>query len=511
MISVVKTGATVGIEGYIIEVEVDLTSTLPGIIIVGLPDTAVSEAKERIKAAIKNSGFAFPPQKVVVNLAPADIKKEGSSYDLPLAIGVLASAEYINIEDSKQTCLIGELSLDGSLKPCSGVLPIVIAAKENNLKKVIVPVENAEEAALISGIDIFPANNLKEAIEIVRPDSQKQPFKINTDDLFKQDPINYNIPDFSDIKGQEHAKRALEVAACGGHNVLMAGAPGAGKSMMAKAFSGILPPLEYSEALEVSKIYSVSGLLPPGKGLVTQRPFRAPHHTASSIGIIGGGKFPKPGEISLSHRGVLFLDESVEFPRNVLEVLRQPLEDKIVTISRAQLSVSYPADFILLMAMNPCPCGYKGDLYKKCRCDNSKVLRYWSKLSGPLLDRIDIQTEVTRLDEKEILGHTPTGKSSAEIRESVTNARKIQVKRFEKDGIVSNAQMNSRLIKKHCKLNDASETLLLTAIRKLQLSARAYDRTLRLSRSIADLEGSQNIEQKHIAEALQYRNLSYLD
>ncbi|MEW5820754.1 MAG: YifB family Mg chelatase-like AAA ATPase [Cyanobacteriota bacterium] len=508
MIATIMTGSTIGIDGYMIEVEVDITSALPGIVIVGLPDAAVSEAKERIRSAIKNSGFIFPNKKVIINMAPADIKKEGSSFDLPLAIGVLVASELLYLDNQKHICLLGELSLDGSLRPVTGVLPISIAAKENGIKKIIVPAENGKEASLVNDVEIFAVNNLLEAIEVLKENPEFKPLNINKDAIFEDYYHHLNLPDFSEVKGQEHVKRALEIAATGGHNVLMAGSPGAGKSMLAKAFAGILPPLEFSEALEVSKIYSVSGQLPSGKGLITQRPFRAPHHTASSIGIIGGGNIPKPGEISLSHRGVLFLDEAVEFPRNVLEVLRQPLEDKIVTISRAQLSITYPADFILLLAMNPCPCGHRGDAIKQCICAETKVQKYWSKLSGPLLDRIDIQIEVTRLDEKEIIGHTPTGDTSETIRNRVNNARQIQINRFKEKGIVCNSQMNTKLIKKYCTLNSESENLLLTAIKQLQLSARAYDRILRLARSIADLANEKDIKVNHIAEALQYRNIN---
>lgn len=508
MVATIMTGSNIGIDGYLIEVEVDIVSSLPGIVIVGLPDAAVSEAKERVKSAIKNSGFSFPNKKVIINMAPADIKKEGSAFDLPLAIGVLTAAEHININASKNICLLGELSLDGSLRSVNGVLPVVLAAKEKGFTKVIVPEENGKEAALIENIEIYAVKTLIDAIDALKEDTQQKPVILNKAEILKDQSNMGSLPDFSEVKGQEHVKRALEIAATGGHNVLMAGAPGAGKSMLAKAFAAILPPLEYSEAIEVSKIYSVSGQLPLGKGLISSRPFRSPHHTASSIGIIGGGNIPKPGEISLSHRGVLFLDEAVEFPRNVLEVLRQPLEDKVVTISRAQLSVTYPADIILMLAMNPCPCGHKGDDIKNCVCSNSQVQKYWSKLSGPLLDRIDIQIEVTRLDEREILGHTPSGEDSKTIRERVIKARKIQIERFKNHGIVSNAQMNSKLIKKHCKLDNDSETLLLTAIKQMQLSARAYDKTLRLARSIADLSEENNIEVNHIAEALQYRNIN---
>ena len=508
MIATIMTGSTLGIEGYLIEVEVDIISSLPGIVIVGLPDTAVSEAKERIKSAIKNSGYLFPGQKVIINMAPADIKKEGSAFDLPLAVGVLAASGVVDLDKEKNICVLGELSLDGSVRPVTGVLPIVIEAVEKGLKKIIVPKANGQEASLVGGIEVYAVESLIEALEVIKNNPEYKPLVLNRPETNDDNELISGLPDFSEVKGQEHVKRALEIAATGGHNVLMSGSPGAGKSMLAKAFAGILPPLEFSEALEVSKIYSVSGMLPPGKGLLPSRPFRSPHHTASSIGIIGGGNIPKPGEISLAHRGVLFLDEAVEFPRNVLEVLRQPLEDKVVTISRAQLSVTYPADFILLLAMNPCPCGHKGDAIKQCICSPVKVQKYWSKLSGPLLDRIDIQIEVTRLDEKEILGYKPSGDTTETIRKRVVKARQIQIERFKKEGIVCNAQMSSRLIKKYCQLNKESENLLLTAIRQMQLSARAYDRILRLARSIADLSDSDNIETQNIAESLQFRNIS---
>ena len=511
MISNVFTGAVIGIDGYKITVEVDTVTSVPGLTIVGLPDTAISEARERIRSAIKNSGYSFPMKKIVINLAPADIKKEGSGFDLPMAIGVLASGGDVDTEDLKESGFIGELSLDGSIRSVNGVLPIVSILKKEGLKKVFVPKENAVEAALVGGIEVYPVEHLCDVINYFNPDTinefKPEPFTIDIEEYLKNSEKEQGIVDFQDVKGQEKAKRALEIAAAGAHNILMVGTPGAGKTLMAKSFPGILPPLELVEAIELSKIYSVAGLLGRNTPLVTMRPFRSPHHSASSVGIIGGGANPKPGEISLAHRGVLFLDEVVEFPRQVLEVLRQPLEDGNVVISRAQLSVKYPADFMLLAAMNPCPCGYYGDTIKQCSCSEFVAQRYWSRLSGPLLDRIDIQIDVPRLNQEELLNHSPSGESSKTVRERVVKARAIQIKRFKDDGIISNSQMTPKLIKKYCKLDSNSENLLKNAINKLNLSARAYDRILKLARTIADLQNKNNIESSHIAEAVQYRNL----
>lgn len=514
MISNVFTGSVVGIEGYKITVEVDTSSSIPGLTIVGLPDAAVSEAKERIRSAIKNSGYSFPTKKIVINLAPADIKKEGSGFDLPMAVGVLASNMDIDVKTLKNIGFIGELSLNGSVRGVSGVLPIVSSLKKEGIKKILVPKENAVEAALIEGIKVYPVENLTDVVEFLNPSAipefKIEQFIINIDEYLKSSCVGQTSVDFQDIKGQEKAKRALEIAAAGGHNVLMVGTPGSGKTLLAKSFPGILPPLELVEAIELSKIYSVAGLLDKNTPLVTIRPFRAPHHSASSVGIIGGGGNPKPGEISLAHRGILFLDEVVEFPRNVLEVLRQPLEDGTVVISRAQLSVKYPADFMLLAAMNPCPCGFYGDSTRECSCNDFQVKRYLSKLSGPLLDRIDIQIDVPKLKEEELLNHVPSGETSKTVRERVIIARKLQVERFKKENIVSNAQMMPKQTKKYCKLNLDCENLLKMAISKFNLSARAYDRILKLSRTIADLSGSENIESPHISEAIQYRNLDRL-
>lgn len=501
------TGSVLGIDGYVVTAEVDISATLPGMAIVGLPDAAVSESRERIRSAIKNSGFHFPTKKIVINLAPADIKKEGSGFDLPMAMGVLAESGIVETEMLAETGFIGELSLDGGIRAVNGALSIASALKDAGIKRFVVPEENAAEAALIDGIQVYAAKTLADAVTLINNKFNGiKPYTVDMSKYLENSEFKA-LCDFKDVKGQQQAKRALEIAAAGGHNILMCGTPGSGKTLLAKCFSGILPPLELSEALELTKIYSVSGLLEKGTALMNTRPFRSPHHSASSVGIIGGGSSPKPGEISLAHRGVLFLDEAVEFPRNVLEVLRQPLEDRTVTISRAQLSVKYPADFIMLAAMNPCPCGHYGDTQKQCSCSEFQSKRYWAKLSGPLLDRIDIQIDVPRLKEDELINQTVEGEPSSVVRERVVRAREVQVKRYAKDGIVSNAQMTPALIKRYCKLDSACENLLRNAINRLNLSARAYDRILKLARTIADLNGHKEINASHIAESIQYRSL----
>lgn len=510
MVSHVITATVQGIEPYKIDVEIDLVQSIPGITIVGLPDTAVNEAKERVRSAIKNAGFLFPNKKVVINLAPADLKKEGTNYDLPMAMGVLAEDGILDGGLLKDTAFIGELSLDGSLRAVNGILPIVAGLKDFGVKTVIVPEKNAKEAALIPDICVLSAKRLEDVVNHFSPDENcRKPLErceVDIEDYLNEYTTTNYPYDFKDIKGQAKAKKALEISAAGGHNLLMTGPPGSGKTLLSKTFASILPPLELEEAIELTKIYSVSGMLEPESPLVNKRPFRSVHHSASAVGIIGGGSHPKPGEITLAHRGVLFLDEIVEFPRNVLEVLRQPLEDGEVVITRAQQRIKFPADFILLAAMNPCPCGYLGDTQKHCTCSEFQVQRYRSRLSGPMLDRIDIQIEVPRLSEAELLNKDFKSESSEQIRSRVVKARKLQTARYKGYPIFTNSELTPELIKKFCKLDEKSETLLKTAIARFNLSGRAYDRIVKLARTIADLENSENIESSHVAQALQYRS-----
>lgn len=504
MVNKVKTGTVIGIDAYEVIVETDVTNSLPGMSIVGLPDTAVNEARDRVKSAIKNSGYTFPSKKVVINLAPADIKKAGTSFDLPIAIGILTEEETIEAEKTKDYAFIGELSLDGELRGVNGVLPLVLGLKEAGIKNIFVPEPNAKEAALIDGINIYPAEYLTDVVNHFT-DTKIKPFKIDIQKyLSEQNNIDYTF-DFKDVKAQQKAKKALEIAAAGGHNMLMTGSPGSGKTLMAKCFASILPPLTLDEALELTKIYSVCGLLSTDEPLMTKRPFRGVHHTASANGIIGGGSNPKPGEITLAHRGVLFLDEMVEFPRAVLEVLRQPLEDGEIVISRATHSIKYPAKFILLGAMNPCPCGYLGDKEKQCTCSEYQINRYNNKLSGPLLDRIDLQVDVPRLTSEELLNTNSDAEDSASIRKRVIKAREIQLKRYKNEGILTNSELTSKLVKKYCKIDTHTAEILKVAVVKYQLSGRKYDRILKLARTIADLAGSENIQQIHLMQALQYR------
>ena len=505
MVNKVTTATVIGLDAYKITVEIDVINSLPSISIVGLPDTAINEARDRVRSAIKNSNYTFPAKKVVVNLAPADIKKVGTNFDLPIAVGILTEEETIDAEKIKDYAFIGELSLDGAIRGVNGVLPIVLGLKKAGIKNVVVPDKNANEAALVEGINIFGESHLTDVVNHF-VESPLKITKIDINEYLKIKQDEEFIYDFKDVKGQKKAKKALEIAAAGGHNLLMSGSPGSGKTLMAKCFASILPPLELSEALELTKIYSISGLLSSDEPLMTKRPFRSVHHTASANGIIGGGSNPKPGEITLAHRGVLFMDEIVEFPRQVLEVLRQPLEDAKVVISRTNHSITYPAKFMLLAAMNPCPCGYLGDKEKQCTCTEFQISRYLSRLSGPLLDRIDLQIEVPKLTSDELLNSAKSEESSADIRKRVINARKIQTERYKNDGILTNSELTPKLIKKYCKIDNETEKIFKTAIIKYQLSGRKYDRILKLARTIADLENSMDIKQNHLMQALQYRS-----
>lgn len=498
------TATTQGLDAYKIEVEVDVINSLPGISIVGLPDNAVSEAKERIRSAIKNSGYTFPKGKVVINLAPADIKKEGTFFDLPMVMCILQEEGVIDSESIKDVAFIGEVSLDGSLRGVNGILPIVTGLYDCGITTVFVPSENAKEAALVQGMKVFGASHLSDVVNHFT-ESPITPTVVDIEKFLNASQNEDYIYDFKDVKGQQKAKKALEIAAAGGHNVLMSGSPGSGKTLMAKCFASILPPLELDEALELTKIYSISGLLSKDEPLMTKRPYRPVHHTASAIGIIGGGSNPKPGEITLAHRGVLFLDEMVEFPRNVLETLRQPIEDGYVVISRAKTTINYPSKFMLIGAMNPCPCGFLGDVEKQCTCTDVQIQRYKSKLSGPLLDRIDMIIDVPRLTADELLNINEPSESSAQIRERVTRARKIQVERYKNEGIFTNSELTSNLIEKYCFLDDDGQKLMKMAAVKYQLSGRKYTRVLKLARTIADLSGDENIKTIHLSQALQYR------
>lgn len=496
-------GALLGLEASLVEVQCDVARGLPSFIIVGLPEKEVQESRERIRSAINNAGYEFPTKRITINLAPADVRKEGVGLDLPLALTILQATGQLEAGQSDGCLFLGELSLDGRLRAVKGVLPIALAAQEAGIKRVVLPAANALEAALIEGLEVLPSESLQETIAYLNGELLLKPFQFDRLNYFKAEvPAG---PDFNEIHGQEQAKRALEIAAAGGHNVLMIGPPGSGKSMLARRIPTILPSLSLKEALEVTKIYSVMGLLSPERPLICQRPFRSPHHTISYAGMVGGGHgFPKPGEISLAHHGVLFLDELPEFSRDVLETLRQPLEDRRITISRAVTAVTFPANFTLIAAMNPCSC-IRRDARGNCICTPQEVRSYWKKISGPFLDRIDIFIEVPRLTKEELLGK-PTGEPSATIRARVERARQVQGERFAGMAIFTNAQMGVKEIKRFCHLSPAGEALLASAVDRFALSARAYHRILKVARTIADLDGRTEIGEEHLAEAIQYRS-----
>ncbi len=493
-----------GIEGYKVDVETDISNGLPHFDVVGLADTAIKEAKERVRSAILNSGYEYPAKRITINLAPADVKKEGTLYDLAIAVSMISLNRDTEIKHLKEYCYIGELSLDGAVKKVKGVLPILIAARKEGIKKFVIPFENATEAGFIQGIEVYPVKTLRECVKFLQDKAEIE--KVQVCDYTAVLEAGANILDFSNVKGQARAKRALEIAAAGGHNVIMIGPPGSGKSMLAKCFPSILPNLTFEEALEVTKIHSVSGELDLKKGIVSTRPFRSPHHTASTVSLTGGSSTSKPGEISLAHNGVLFLDEMPEYSRHTIETLRQPLEDGFITVARTHATVTYPANFMLIASMNPCPCGNYGSKGKECSCSPTQIHKYLSKLSGPIMDRIDIHIEVDNVTYDDLKSQKEEESSKA-IKQRVDKARQLQLDRFSGTKVYSNAKMSVPQTKKFCKLDEGGESLLRMAFDKLKLSARAHDRILRVARTIADLDSEENILSQHIAEAISYRSL----